>query len=69
MFEGVKFSEVKVDELVKLNLETGELEPTCRGYLLLTGEESQDGVKVTVKVHYDISTNEYTVISHDMEVV
>lgn len=61
------FDRVEIDELISVNPQTGNLEPKGTSCLILTGEDTSNGLKVTVKIHYDTTTGIYTVIPHETE--
>jgi hypothetical protein len=65
--ENMHFHTVEVQELVNINSQTGAFEVRGASCLILTGDDTSEGRKVTVKIHYDTTTGVYTVISHETE--
>lgn len=63
----VKFNKVAISELVTMDPITGEFKPKGTSCIILTGEDTSEGMMVTCKIHYDIKSGVYTVLSHKME--
>ena len=63
----IKFNKVAISELVTMDPITGEFKPKGTSCIILTGEDISEGIMVTCKIHYDIKSGVYTVLSHRME--
>lgn len=60
-----KVDEVVVDQLVRKNPITGDLQPVGSAALIFRGGDIRGGVSVILMMHYDKTTGNYTVVNYE----